>query len=87
MCINMDGMAESAMTKRVYMSMVDVVDARGRPQVKCWDRVLESVRERGEIRMRRLQHARTECKDRNKWSLLCRGHTIIGGVLRNTCEI
>ncbi len=72
-------MAENVMTKRVYMGVVNVVGARGRPPVKWGDRVLEnSVKEREERRMRGLEHARRECKDRNKWRLFCRGHPLKG---------
>ncbi len=74
----MERMAENVMTKRVYMSMVDVVGARGRPSVKWGDRVLEHVRKRGERRVRGLEHARRECKDRNKWRLFCHGHPLTG---------
>ncbi len=63
------------------MSMVDAVGERGRPPVKWQDRVLEYVRERGERRMRRLEHARRECKDRNKWRLFCNDHHVIGELL------
>ncbi len=80
---HMKKMAENVVTKRIYMSMVDVVETRGRPPVKWEDRALEYVRERGERRMRRLEHARRDCKDRNKWRLFCRGHPLTGGVLRN----
>ncbi len=68
---HMERMAENVITKRVYMStrMVGVVGARGRLPVKWGDRVLECVRERGERRMRGLEHARRECKDKNKWRL------------------
>ncbi len=83
----MERTAENVMTKRVYMSMVDVVGARGRPPVKCGDRVLEYVRERGERKMIGLEHARRECKDRNKWRLFFRGHPLIRVVLRNRHQI
>ncbi len=48
---------------------------------------IEYVRERGERRIKGLEHARRECKDRNKWRLLCHGHPLTGGVLRNRCQI
>ncbi len=83
----MERMTENEMTKSVYMSMIDVVGARGRPLVKWGDTVLEYVRERGERRMRVFQHASRECSDRNKWRLFCRGHPLIGGVLRNRRQI
>ena len=59
-------MVESKMTKRVYLDIIDVTNARGRHLVKWEERVLEYVREKGERRMRGLEHARRECKDRNK---------------------
>ncbi len=74
------------MTKRVYNSVIDAVGARGRPPVRWEDRVVEYVRERGERRMRGVEHARRECKDRNIWRLFCRGHPL-GGVIRNRCKI
>ncbi len=80
---HMERVAENVITKRVYMSMVDVVGARGQPSVKCGDKVLEYVRETGKRRMRGLEHGKRECKVRNKWRLFCRGHPLTGGVLRN----
>ncbi len=71
---NIERMAKSEMTKKVYMSMVDVVRARGQPPVQWGDKVLQYVRERKERRMRRLEHESGECKRRNKWKLLCCGH-------------
>ncbi len=52
------------------MSMVNAVGARGQPPVKWGNRVPGYERERGERRMKRLEKARRECKDRNKWRLL-----------------
>ncbi len=83
---HMETMAENEIINRVYMSMVDMVGARGRPVVKCVDRMLEYVREMGERRMTGLQHARRECKDRNKWRLFYCGHPL-GGPLRNRPQI
>ncbi len=68
------------------MSMVDEVGTRGQPSVK-WGTVLEDVRERGKRRMRGLEHARKECKDRNKWRLFYRGHPLTWEVLRNRHQI
>ena len=68
------------MTKRVYRSEVDAVGVRGRPPVKWEDRVIEYVNERGEGRIRGLENAREECKNREKWRLFCRGHPL-GGAL------
>ncbi len=71
----------------LYMSMVDVVGARGRTPVKWQNRVLENMRERGEKRMKGLEHTSRECKDRNKWRLFCCGHPLIGVVLRKRHQI
>ena len=51
------------MTRRVYISKVEVVNNRGGLPMKK-DRVLQYVR-----RLRQLKHARRECKDRNDWKL------------------
>ena len=59
-------MGESEITKRVYMNMINALGARGRHTVESQDRVLEYVRGRGEGRMRVLEYARREYKDRNK---------------------
>ncbi len=67
--------------------MVHAEGARGLPPVEWRDRVLDYVRERGEIRIRGLEHARRECKDRNKWRLFCRGHPLTVGVLRNRRQV
>ncbi len=84
---HMERMVENVMTKRVHMSMADVVGARGQPPMIWGDRVLEYVRERGERRMRGLEHARRECTDRNRWRLFCHGHPLTRGVLRNRHQI
>ena len=72
-------MDENEMTKRVYRSKVEEV--RGRPPVKWEDRVIEYVNERGEGRIRGLENAREECKNREKWRLFCRGHPLGGEFL------
>ncbi len=51
------------------------------------DRVLEYVRERGERRMKGLEHASRECKDKNKWRLLSLPSSNSGGVRRNRHQI
>ena len=53
-------MAENQITRSVYISMVDAVNVRGRLPVRWEDRVLQYERERGQKKMRRLQHARRE---------------------------
>ena len=73
------------MIERVYMCVckLEVVDARGRPSLKWVDRVLEYVKDR---RFRGLEHARKECKDRNKCKLICHAY-LLKGVARNRHQI
>ena len=71
------------MTKRWYISKIEVVGARGKPPVKWEGRVLKYVRIR---RVKELEHARKECKNKNKWKLFCRDHPLVG-VARNRCQI
>ena len=75
---HMERMDENEMTKRVYRSKVDAIGVRGRPPVKWEDRVSEYVNERGEGRIRGLENAREECKNRENWRLFCRGHPLRG---------
>ena len=65
---HMERMNENEMTKRVYRSEVDAVGVRGRPPVKWEDRVIKNVNEG--VRIRGLENAREECKNREKWRLL-----------------
>ena len=69
----------------MLVSMIDAVSART-PPVKWEDRVLQYVRERRERRMRGLEHARRECKNKDKWTLLCHGYPQ-GGVLKKGHQI
>ncbi len=55
---------------------MDAVGVRGRPPIKCKDRVLEYLKERGDRRLRGMESSRVECMDRNKWRLFCRGHPL-----------
>ncbi len=66
------------MTRKVYVSEVEGGNVRGWPPVKWMDRVQEYVRERGEGSMRNLEQARSECQDRERWKLFCRGHPLVG---------
>ncbi len=75
---HMERMEESKMTRWVYVSEIEGVNVRGRPPVKWRDRVQEYVRERGERSLRKLEQARGECQDRERWKLFCRGHPLVG---------
>ncbi len=66
------------MTNRVYVSEIDGGHVRGRPPVKWRDKVQEYVRERDEGSLRSLEQARGECRDRERWKLLCCGHPLVG---------
>ncbi len=46
--------------------------------MKWRDRVQEYVKERGEGSLRKLEQARGECQDRERWKLFCRGHPLVG---------
>ncbi len=52
--------------------------SRGRPAGRWRDRVKEYMCERGAARGGRLDQARRECLDRERWRLFCRGHTLGG---------
>ncbi len=52
------------MIRRVYMSVIEGGNVRGRPPVKWRDRVHEYVRERGEGSLKNLEQARRECQDK-----------------------
>ncbi len=59
---HMERMQEGKMTRRVYMSETEGVNVRGRPAVKWRDRV---------------QEAKRECPDRERWKLFCCGHPLV----------
>ena len=69
---HVERMDEREMTKRVYMSKIVTVGVRGRPPITWDDRVLEYMNEREGVRSRGSEHARRDCKDREKWRLFCR---------------
>ncbi len=55
------------------MSSAEGTNRRGRPLGRWEDRVKEYVNERG-VRGNRLEWARRECMDRERWRSVCRGH-------------
>ncbi len=73
------------MTRRVYMSEIEGENVRRRPPVKWRNRVQEYVRERGARSLRNLEHARSECQDRERWKLFFRGHPLVGAP-RSRCH-
>ncbi len=63
--------------KKVYRSSVEGTNRRGRPLGRWEDRVKEYVSERG-VRGNKLEWARRECMDRERWKSVCRGHPLWG---------
>ncbi len=55
-----------------------VKKVKGRPSVRWRDRVKEYMCERGATRGGRLDQARRECLDRERWRLFCHGHPLGG---------
>ncbi len=51
----------------MYVSGMEGGNVTGRPPVKWRDRVQEYVRERGGGSLRKLEQARRECQDRERW--------------------
>ncbi len=62
---------------KVYESEPGGPNRRGRPLGKWKDRVEEYLSERG-VRGNRLEWARRECTDRERWRSVCRGHPLGG---------
>ncbi len=60
------------------MSEIEGGNVIGQPLVKWRDRVQEYVRERGEGSLRKLEQARRERQDRERWKLFCHGHPLVG---------
>ncbi len=61
--------------KKVYLGSVEGTNRRGRPLGRWEDRVKEYMSERG-VRRNRLEWARRECMDRERWRSICCGHPL-----------
>ncbi len=70
-------MGSEEFVKKVYMSESVGPSSRGRPPVRCRDRVKEYMCERGATRGRGLDQGRRECLDRERWRLFCHDHRAI----------
>ncbi len=66
-------MGNEEFVKKVYLGSVEGTNRRGRPLGRWKDRVKEYVSERG-VRGNRLEWARNECMDRERWRSVCRDH-------------
>ncbi len=62
---------------KLYWSSVEGTNRRGRPLGRWEDKVREYVSERGE-RGNRLEWARRECMDKERWRFVCSGHSLWG---------
>ncbi len=67
------GWGNEELVKKVYLSSVEGTNRRGRPLGRWKDKVREYVSERG-ARGNRLEWARRECMDGERWRSVCRGH-------------
>ncbi len=73
-------MGNEEFVKKVYLSSVEGTNRRGRPLGRWEDRVKEYVSEKG-VRGNRLEWARRECMNRERWRTVCCGHPL-GGCFR-----
>ncbi len=74
---HIERMGNEEFVKKVYLSSVEGTNRRGRLLVRLKDRVKEYVSEWG-VRGNRLEWARRECMDRERWRSVCRGHPLEG---------
>ena len=72
----MERMKSEEFVKKVYVSELDGSNQRGRPLGRWKDKVKEYMCERGDSRGGRLDQARRDCLDRERWRLFCHGHPI-----------
>ncbi len=63
--------------KKMYLSSVEGPNRRGRPLGRWDDRVKEYMSERG-VRGNGLDWTKRECKDRERWRSISRGHPLVG---------
>ncbi len=58
----------------MYVSEISCPNRRGRPHGKRKDRVKENMCERGAATGEKLDQARRECVDGERWMFFCRAH-------------
>ncbi len=61
--------------KKVYLSIVEGPNRRGRPLGRWVDTMKEYVSERG-VRGNGFEWARRECMDIERWRTVCHGHPL-----------
>ncbi len=74
---HIERMGNEEFVKRVHLSSGEGTNRRGRPLGRWEDKVKEYMSERG-VRGNRLEWARRECMDRERWRSICRGHPLRG---------
>ncbi len=74
---HIERMENEEFVKKVYLSSVEGTNRRGRPPGRWEDRVKEYVSER-EVRGNRLEWARKQCMNRERWKSICCGHPLEG---------
>ncbi len=74
-------MEDKEFVKKMYQSNVEGPNRRGRPLGRYEDKVREYVSKRG-ARGNRLERARRECMDMERWRAICHGHPLWGGFQR-----
>ncbi len=67
-------MGSEEFVKKVHMSESLGPNSRGRPLVRCRDRVKDHMCERGATRRGGLDQGRRECLDRERWRFFCCGY-------------
>ncbi len=75
---HIERMRSEEFVKKVYMSESVGPSSRGKSRGGWRDRVKEYMCERGAARGERLDQAKRECLDRERWRLFCCGHTLGG---------
>ncbi len=75
-------MGSEEFVRKVYMSESVGPHSKGRPPGRWKDRVKEYMCKRGAPRAGRLDQARRECLDRDRWRLVCCGHPLAGQGIR-----
>ncbi len=70
---HIERMDNEEFVKKVYLSSDEGLDRREKTLGRWEDKVKEHVSERG-VRGNRLERARRECMDRERWRSVCLGH-------------
>ncbi len=78
-------MENEEFVKKLHLRSVEGLNTRGRPLGRWEDRVKECMSERG-VRGNRLEWARKECMDRERWRSVCCGHPLWGRMLPEGVE-